>query len=1273
MATGMLENLKGMSVDILTTLNPPPEGVRARAELRHRNEGRGLLLENALAAERMRADTAETNLGLTRKALSAAMLGWSDTRFGEMLPRKVVQPLVDEVAADVRECMRLLQHHLAQDPDEHRVHYVAKLVEHNEEVERELRTRIKVLQDRLEDALVASEAAATDLEITETTCDAVKHRLRQGKEQHLRAKLLAQNKTALSRAIQNWVGEVRRMLRHRHIISKFANRMRMLNVSKAWLSWSCSASESSRLATLLVKCSSMHLTRTQHHVMKTWSCTIMTFRRDRNKMRRALGMFTKRTVLSCLRVWQMNVSNIISERGMYLKLSRRRLYKAMRTWCNSRVKHSICSVVLQSGAMQRELRELTCLLISKATDLVRRCSLGTRSVCFDLWRSSVEALRAARVKHELNSSNWREQLLEAIRNKIKHRRLLSSLAQMRVLTDARHTQLAVFQEWHRHMAAQRAQYAEQDRRQQLLRRVVLRICNRVLAAALQRWNENVQESKIMSAKSTKVLARWRFRCASACWLAWRECLESEARRQEIIRRIIARIEDGKLRGAFGSWCMALQMEQQVKMRRASLMYRVVLRMRHRILAGALHSWLDVLDSRKEDSATLAKAAGLDTPFLKVREMILAEDTASRDLEAASPLILPQVSGDAQGQCNELEPPLSQRREVTAFSGSALLEHASAFTSQHKQEADEKVFGGLSPMPTDKTTNEIPQETEDVEKLVEKLLMSDDEDTEQAPRGGSKDRSKRMIPLLTYRMEEGFGELSSALPPIHTASFWNDNWSKTLDAAVGAAISGVELAAATASAVTEDAANNTKAAALSVTNRTVEAVDTAQKTSKEALSFTTSFDVKSLFGIPSPAGVKIPRGYTITTPRRSPRKIATQRAHEAQKIPLKSHNPINTAKVKSRDIRFKSPSANICHRSDGIKRKSISSVDALHPSLPPVATSAEDRTALDGASAAQCSDIHKKGQDRANAGAASILRNGDQEHPPGMNQVATRAGREHSPEQRALKRQLEKLGKGKFSASKGEQQQRSSLDQSPGTESKAAATISMSSGAGFKIPCSVAASVVESQSSSRSVASSLLESSASRSVIGAETPPAPQRQSAEAEVLELREQLQCLLSSAKGVPQEYAEAWRHLPTTFANDDEEVAELRKRISEIVVARSLPQEEAAALRQQLAEMLRREEQGTESDEKQDILDAPSALVSDIAFSQRVGAFLPPDTSPGADQGSLIGWNAQNQATLCDADGGRGTRCLVVDPLARSSIATQHKNLLALSSGSCAAGTLI
>ena len=1262
---GMLENLKGMSVDILTTLNPPPEGVGARAELRHRNVGRGLLLENALAAERMRADTAETNLGLTRKALSAAMLGWSDTRFGDTLPRKVVQPLVDEVAADVRECMRLLQHHLAQDPDEHRVHYVAKLVEHNEEVERELRTRIKVLQDRLEDALVASEAAATDLEITETTCDAVKHRLRQGKEQHLRAKLLAQNKTALSLALQNWVGEVRRMLRHRHIISKIANRMRMLNVSKAWLSWSCSASESSRLATLLVKCSSMHLTRTQHHVMKTWSCTIMTFRRDRNKMRRALGMFMKRTVLSCLRVWHMNVSNIISERGMHLKLSRRRLYKAMRTWCNSRVKHSICSVVVQGGSMQKELRELTCLLITKATDLVRRCSLGTRSVCFNLWRSSVEALRAARVKHELNSSNWREQLLEAIRNKIKHRLLLSSLAQMRVLTDARHTQLAVFQEWHQHMAAQRAQYAEQDRRQELLRRVVLRICNRVLAAALQCWNENVRESKIMSAKSTKVLARWRFRCASACWLAWRECLESEARRQEIIRRMIARIEDGKLRGAFSSWCMALQMEQQEKTRRASLMYRIVLRMRHRILAGALRSWLDVVDSRKDqESATLAKAAGLDTPFLKVREMILAEDTASRDLEAASPLILPQVSGDAQGQCNELEPPLAQRREVTAFSGSALLEHGSAFTSQHKQEADDKVLDGLSPMPTDKTSNEIPQETEDVKILVEKLLMSDDEDTEQAPRGGPEDRSKKMIPLLTYRIEEGFGELSSALPPIHTASFWNDNWSKTLDAAVGAAISGVELAAATASAVTEDAANNTKAAALSVTNRTVEAVDTAQKTSKEALTFTTSFDVKSLFGIPSPAGVKIPRGYTIRTPRRSPRKVATPRAHEAQKIPLKSHNPINAEKVKSRDIRLKSPSANVCHQSASIKKKSISSVDALHPSLPPVAT--------DGAFAAQCSDIHNKGQDRANAGAASILRSGDQEQPPGMNQVATRADREHSPEQRALKRQLQKLGKGKITASKGEQQQSSSLDQSPGTVSKAAATLSMSSGAGFKNPCSMAASVVESPSSSRSVASSLLESSASRSVIGAET-PAPQRQSAEVEVLELREQLQCLLSSAKGVPQEYAEAWRHMPTTFANDDEEVAELRKRISEIVVARSLPQEEAAALRQQLAEMLRREEQGTESDEKQDILDAPCALVSDIAFSQRVGAFLPPDTSPGADQGSLIGWNAQDQVRLGEADGRRDTRCSVVDPLARSSIATQHKNLLALSSGSCAAGTLI
>jgi hypothetical protein len=148
-----------------------------RADARHealsKTAKRESELLQAVTAERRRADEAQADLSLARKALSAAMLGWSDAKF-DTVSRALVQPLLNQVLVDLRQCDIALQEYMAVDPEEHRAAYVQTILDDSARVESELRKELSRLQARLDDAIVEREAAATDLELSGRFHDAVR-------------------------------------------------------------------------------------------------------------------------------------------------------------------------------------------------------------------------------------------------------------------------------------------------------------------------------------------------------------------------------------------------------------------------------------------------------------------------------------------------------------------------------------------------------------------------------------------------------------------------------------------------------------------------------------------------------------------------------------------------------------------------------------------------------------------------------------------------------------------------------------------------------------------------------------------------------------------------------------------------------------------------------------------------------------------------------------------------------------------------------------------
>ena len=83
--------------------------------------------------------------------------------------------------------------------------------------------------------------------------------------------------------------------------------------------------------------------------------------------------------------------------------------------------------------------------------------------------------------------------------------------------------------------------SHEERRQAVMRRIVLRMSQRNISQALDRWMEKMVKRKAMVAKCTRAVLRWKLRAVVRCLEAWRGLTAQEVQRRGLMGRIVARM------------------------------------------------------------------------------------------------------------------------------------------------------------------------------------------------------------------------------------------------------------------------------------------------------------------------------------------------------------------------------------------------------------------------------------------------------------------------------------------------------------------------------------------------------------------------------------------------------------------------------------------------------------------------------------------------------------------------------------------------------------
>ena len=120
--------------------------------------------------------------------------------------------------------------------------------------------------------------------------------------------------------------------------------------------------------------------------------------------------------------------------------------------------------------------------------------------------------------------------------------------------------------------------AEEERRKDVMGKIVKRMQHGTVAGAMCRWMENTKEQKGMRAKSEKVLARWRNKSSALCLDAWHEHTVEEGRKRHVMQRVLARMANKAVLVGFEMWTANVlwaREERAEEERRRDVMSKIV--------------------------------------------------------------------------------------------------------------------------------------------------------------------------------------------------------------------------------------------------------------------------------------------------------------------------------------------------------------------------------------------------------------------------------------------------------------------------------------------------------------------------------------------------------------------------------------------------------------------------------------------------------------------------------------------------------------------------
>ena len=130
-------------------------------------------------------------------------------------------------------------------------------------------------------------------------------------------------------------------------------------------------------------------------------------------------------------------------------------------------------------------------------------------------------------------------------------------------------------------------------------------------AACERWHAAVVEKEIMVAKVRTVVFSWVNQCVGQVMDAWHVYTVDEARKRNLMARIVQRMQSRCVVVALENWqwnvagTLGKRAEEE---RRKTVMQRVVQRMQHGTLASGLLRWCEHVGELRRQREILEKVA-----------------------------------------------------------------------------------------------------------------------------------------------------------------------------------------------------------------------------------------------------------------------------------------------------------------------------------------------------------------------------------------------------------------------------------------------------------------------------------------------------------------------------------------------------------------------------------------------------------------------------------------------------------------------------------------
>ena len=150
---------------------------------------------------------------------------------------------------------------------------------------------------------------------------------------------------------------------------------------------------------------------------------------------------------------------------------------------------------------------------------------------------------------------------------------------------------------------------ELRRQRRVLEKVASRMTNTSMAAAFERWRENIVEKRTMEARTARVVLRWKMHAAVRCLEAWTQLTAEEVKKRNVMQRSAGRLLNRTLCSAIGLWqqnMLTARQERADDERRHNLMSRIAKRMLNRAQSTALERWSETACELARQRAILDK-------------------------------------------------------------------------------------------------------------------------------------------------------------------------------------------------------------------------------------------------------------------------------------------------------------------------------------------------------------------------------------------------------------------------------------------------------------------------------------------------------------------------------------------------------------------------------------------------------------------------------------------------------------------------------------------